>query len=600
MHEYQLDKPDNLVDFLEESVKTYPTSLMLGTKDKSGVYQWITYGEFGKRVDNLRAGLVQLGVKKGDAVGIIANNRTEWAICAFATYGIGARWVPMYEAELTSTWKYIVADSGIKILFVSKPEIMEKVKTFTTEIETLDKMLLVEGSGEGSLAWLEELGAKKPVPSVKPDPQDVASLIYTSGTTGDPKGVLLTHGNFTSNTLAGIKIYAGYSHSDRALNILPWAHSFGQTAELYPIIYLGASLALMESVSTVADDMKKVKPTFLIAVPRVFNKIYDGIFARMSQEKGLKKALFFMAVESAKRKRELAKEGKFCPFTSIKAFIGDRLVFSKIRAGFGGRLRGSMTGSAAMNPEIAGFFFDIGIPIYDCYGMTETSPGITMNCPSAYKLGSVGKPIDKVKVVIDSSVVEKGAKDGEIVCYGPNVMKGYHNKPQATSEVLTADGGIRTGDRGRIDEDGFLWITGRIKEQYKLENGKFVFPASLEEDIRLVPFVENAMIYGENRLYNICLIIPDFQVLSRYARENDLPSDPKSLVENPRIRELIASEITNSLKGKYGGYEIPRKFIFLHENFTVENGTLTQTMKLKRRVVVDRFKDQLEALYEQK
>jgi len=256
-----------------------------------------------------------------------------------------------------------------------------------------------------------------------------------------------------------------------------------------------------------------------------------------------------------------------------------------------------MTASAAMNPDISRFFFDMGIPIYDCYGMTETSPAITMNCPSAYKIGSVGRPIPGVKVVIDKSVVEEGAQDGEIIAYGPNVMKGYHNKPEATAEVMTSDGGIRTGDRGRLDEDGFLFITGRIKEQFKLENGKFVFPASLEEDIRLIPSVENAMIYGENKPYNVCLIVPDFLVLAKYAKDRGIPADPKSIAENPEIQEMIRNEVISSLTGKYGGYEIPKKFLFLHENFTVENGTLTQTMKLKRRVVVSRFKDMIEKLY---
>jgi len=594
---YQLDKPDNLVEFLEGSVAKYPDSPFLGTKNAQGQYEWITYRTFGWRVDNLRAGLVQLGVKRGDAVGIIANNRTEWAICAFAAYGLGARWVPMYEAELTQIWKYIVTDSGIKVLFVSKPAIFEKVKDFPKEIATLERIVLVEGSGEGSMAWVEDLGSKKPVPSIKPDPQDIAALIYTSGTTGDPKGVLLTHGNFSSNALAGLKFFSEVSHGDISLSILPWAHSYGQTAELYGFIRKGASIAFMESVQTLASDMKNVRPTYLIAVPRVFNKIYDGIWAKMNQEKGIKKALFLMAVNSAKKRRELEKEGKSCPVTNLKYAIGDKLVFSKIREGFGGRLKGVMTASAAMNPDIAHFFFDVGIPIYDCYGMTETSPAITMNSPSAYKLGSVGRPIDKVRVVIDKSVVEDGAEDGEIIAYGPNVMKGYHNKPQATAEVMTPDGGIRTGDRGKIDKDGFLFIMGRIKEQYKLENGKFVFPASLEEDIRLLPYIENAMIYGENKPYNICLIVPDFVVLEKYAKEHGLPSDHKALVENPQIRELITNEVANSLKGKYGGYEIPKKFIFLDENFTVENGTLTQTMKLKRRVVVGKYKDMIEELY---
>ncbi|HOJ13981.1 MAG TPA: AMP-binding protein, partial [Deltaproteobacteria bacterium] len=278
----------------------------------------------------------------------------------------------------------------------------------------------------------------------------------------------------------------------------------------------------------------------------------------------------------------------------------DRLVFSKIRERFGGRLRGAMTASAAMNPEIAGFFFDIGIPTYDCYGMTETSPAVTMNCPSAYKLGSVGRPIDKVKVVIDSSVVEEGAEDGEIVVYGPNVMKGYHNKPEATAAVMTPDGGIRTGDRGRFDKDGFLYITGRIKEQYKLENGKFVFPAALEEDIRLIPYIENAMVYGENKPYNICIVIPDFAVLGKYARENGLPTEPEELVRRKEVYDLIADEVNKALKGKYGGYEIPKKFLILSQNFSVDDGTLTQTLKVKRRVVIQRLKDSIEALYEKK
>ncbi|HPI93896.1 MAG TPA: long-chain fatty acid--CoA ligase [Deltaproteobacteria bacterium] len=600
MHTWQLDKPDNLVDFLEGSLTKYPDCRFLGTKNKAGVYEWITYREFGRRVDNVRAGLASLGIKKGDAVGIIANNRTEWAICAFATYGLSARWVPMYEAELASVWKYIVSDSGIKVLFCSKPAVLDKVKDFPKDIKTLQKLILVEGAGKDTMEELERIGAKQPVPVNKPGPDDIASLIYTSGTTGDPKGVLLTHGNFTSNSLAGMKIYPEFKHGDVLLNILPWAHSYAQTAELYAVIYLGGELGLMESISTLAADMLAVRPTFLVSVPRVFNKIYDGLFAKMNEEKGLTKKLFFMAVRSAKRKRELAEQGRSDLLTNIKATIGDRLVFSKIRERFGGRLRGSMSGSAAMNPDIARFFFDIGIPVYDCYGMTETSPAITMNCPAAYKLGSVGKPIDKVKVVIDKSVVEEGAEDGEIVTYGPNVMKGYHNKPEATAEVMTKEGGIRTGDRGRIDKDGYLFITGRIKEQYKLENGKFVFPAGLEEDIRLIPYIENAMIYGENRPYNICIVIPDFAVLGKYAKEKGLPADARELVKNKEILDLIAIEVNKALKGKYGGYEIPKKFLILSENFSVDDGTLTQTLKVKRRVVIKKLQERIDALYQEK
>jgi len=260
---------------------------------------------------------------------------------------------------------------------------------------------------------------------------------------------------------------------------------------------------------------------------------------------------------------------------------------------------GSMTGSAAMNVEISKFFFDIGIPIYDCYGLTETSPGITMNGSQAYRIGSVGRPIDKVKVVIDSSVVEEGATDGEIIAYGPNVMKGYHNRPEDTKAALTPDGGFRTGDRGRLDKDGYLFITGRIKEQYKLENGKFCFPVSLEENICLASFVQQAVVYGLNRPYNVCIVVPDFDVLLDYAKEKGLPTDIKTLVEREDIIHMISEAVTGQLKGKFGGYEIPKKFIILPEAFSLDNGMLTQTMKLKRKVILDKLNDRIEALYKE-
>lgn len=593
-----LSEPDNLVSFLEGSVAKYPDRPLFGTKNALGEYEWVTYEEVGRRVDNLRAGLAAFGIRKDDAVGIIANNRTEWAIGAFAAYGLGARWVPMYESELLHVWKYIITDSSIKILFVSKQEIYDKIRSFLTEIPTLEEIFLIEGKGDKSIARLEEDGEKNPVPSTTPGPDDIAALIYTSGTTGDPKGVLLTHGNFSSNSHAGRKVYPELMKNIAvSLSILPWAHSYGHTAELCTMIYLGGSIGFIDNIKTLADDMSKVKPTWLIAVPRVFNKIYDGLWAKMNERGGLAKKLFVMGVDSAKKRREPAARGKSDFITNLKFRIADRLVFRKIREGFGGRLMGAMTGSAMMNSEIAQFFFDIGIPLYDCYGMSETSPAITMNSSVDYKLGTVGKPIEKVRVVIDTSLGDEKRGDGEIVVYGPNVMKGYHNKPDQTREVITADGGIRTGDRGRLDEDGFLHITGRIKEQFKLENGKFVFPSALEEDICLVPYVENAMIYGEGREYTVCLVIPDFPALEKYALENGFPSDHEKLVKMKEVQHLISSGITDFLQGKYGGYEIPKKFMYLTENFSLENGTLTQTMKVKRRVVLERYQKAIDALY---
>jgi long-chain acyl-CoA synthetase len=413
--------------------------------------------------------------------------------------------------------------------------------------------------------------------------------------------VLLSHGNFTSNSIAGQKMYPELKKNDGrdtlTLAILPWAHSFGQTGELFAIIRLGGALGLAESPSTIVDDIVKVKPTFLVAVPRVFNRIYDGLWARMNKEGGLPKALFVMGVEAGKKRRQLAAQGRSDFLTNLKFKIADKIVFSKIREKLGGRVMGAMTGSAAMNPEIGHFFFDIGLPVYDCYGLTETSPAATMNASFAYRLGSVGRAIDKVRIVIDSSVVEEGATDGEIIIYGPNVMKGYHNRPEDTAAAMTPDGGFRTGDRGRLDKDGYLFITGRIKEQYKLENGKFCFPVSLEEEICLIPYVQQAVIYGFNRPFNICIVVPDFEVLTGWAKAKGLPTEPQALAARPEVAEMLSQTITSHLQGKFGGYEIPKKFLVLAEPFSLDNGMLTQTMKLKRKVVLDKLKDQIEALY---
>ena len=593
------ETPVNLVELFENGVRKFKDNPLFGLKNESKTeLNWMTYGDVGQRVDNLRGGLVHKGIGKNHVVGFIGNNRPEWAICAFATYGTGARFVPMYEAELESTWEYIIKDSGVKLLVVSKSEIYEKVIKFTETIPALEHVFVIEPNGENSMGELESIGKKNPVPSVKPEINDIAALIYTSGTTGDPKGVLLSHGNFTSNAVAGNRLYQDIlNENSRSISILPWAHSYGQTGELYNWMLVGGSIAFMESVATLGEDLALIKPTFMIAVPRVFNKIYDGLWAKMNETGGAAKALFEMGVNSAKKKRELAAEGKSSFMVNVKVALADKIVFKKIRDKFGGRLEGALTASALMNVDISNFFTDIGIPVFDCYGLSETSPAVSMNCFSAFKTGSVGRPIDGVKVVIDQSVVEDGSDDGEIVVYGPNVMQGYHNKPEATRATMTDDGGFKTGDRGRIDEDGYLFITGRIKEQYKLQNGKYVFPGAIEEDIRLLPNVANAMLSGEGKGYNVSLIIPDFEVLTQYAEQNDLPTDPEQLIENEQVKNMISAEITASLKKKYGGYEIPKKFIFIAEDFSIENSMLTQTMKLTRRVVFETYNQEIEDLY---
>lgn len=591
------EKPDNLVEWWVESEKKFRDNVLFWAHNDQGTLDALSYGEIGRRIDNARGGLAQLGIGAGDAVGIISGNRPEWAVLAFAAYGRNARYIPMYEKELVGTWKYIIKDSSIKFLLVSSPEIYEKVKAFPDEIQTLEKIYIIEDQGENSLAALEKAGADNPVEPIIPHHDDIAVLIYTSGTTGAPKGVLLSHGNITYCVRAGNRIYPELTEKQVGLSMLPWAHSYAFSGELNNWIHFGGSLGFMRDVTTLGEDLQRVKPTYLIAVPRVFNKIYDGIQAKMSEAGGMKKKLFDRACRIARKKNELAQQGQSSAIVNMEHALLDKVVFSKVREAMGGRVTGALTASAAMNKEIGLFFYDLGIPIYDCYGLTETAPAVTMNCSNAWRIGSVGKVLEGQKVVIDQSIVEEDASDGEIVVYGPNVMKGYHNKPEETAEVIMADGGFRTGDRGLFDEDGFLWITGRIKEQYKLSNGKYVFPAVLEEEIKLLPQVANATIYGDGKPYNVCLVVPDFETAARWAEKNGVSGNPDDLLVNREFTEMIENEIVSHLKKDFGGYEIPKRFFFLREDFSVENGTLTQTMKLKRKEVVRKFQNELESMY---
>ncbi|MBW6484626.1 MAG: AMP-binding protein [Syntrophobacterales bacterium] len=593
------EAPDNLVEIFENSAAKFANNPLIGEKNAAGVYQWATYSQIATRVDNLRAGLAAIGVKRGDKIGIIANNRREWLIGEIAVQGMGAAYVPMYEKELVSMWKYIVKDAGIKVLLVSKPEVMAKIKDFPSEIPTLEKIFLLEGSGENSLEALEKKGAARPVASLRPKPTELAVLIYTSGTTGEPKGVLLSHGNLAENVKAGLAWFPNLSEKSRCISMLPWAHTFGMTADLHAFMLRGGSIGIMGSVETLIDDLPKVQPSFMITVPRIFNKVYNGVWAKMREEGGLKLALFEKALEAAKIKRETGKAG-------LKYKILDALVLKKIRARFGGCLENAVTGSAPMNIEIAKFFIDVGIPTYDAYGLSETSPAITINSPMmGNRLGSVGKPINKTKVVIDRSRTGEQSDDGEILCFGPQCMLGYHNKPEKTAEViveLNGMRGVRTGDRGRLDDDGFLFITGRFKEEYKLANGKYIHPETIELEMKVMPWILNAVISGAGHDYNVGLIVPDMKLLKNLAAELNLSVEPKDLFEptsaaGQKFRELLTAEVQNHLKKTIGSYEIPRKFVFILDDFTLDNGMLTQTMKLKRLLVMEKYGDLLENLY---
>jgi long-chain acyl-CoA synthetase len=587
----------NLVQFLMSSVARFPDRPFLGTRMLPGPrYEWVTYRQFGARVDAARAGLKQLQVGPGSMVGIIANNRLDWAVAHFAALGRGACWVPMYEQELPATWEHILKDSGVEVLFISKREVHEKVKQFAERLPKLRAVVLLEGDGDDTLAGLEAKGRAQPVDALQPDPQSLAVLIYTSGTTGDAKGVELTHHNLVTNHFGRRRMFPAFDEHSRTLSILPWAHVYGM-GELHTWTELGGSIGLVGGLDTLLGDFALVQPTFMLAVPRVFNRVYNALWAKVTEEGGLKRTLFEAAVEVAKRQRELKRLGKRSRRNTLKLAVLDRLVFSKIRDRFGGKLTGVMTGSAAMSTELSHFFFDVGVPLYDVYGMTETSPGITLNSPGAYRSGSVGKPMEGVRVEIDASAVEEGANDGEVVAYGPNVMKGYHNKPEATAAVLTPTGGMRTGDRGRFDADGFLFITGRLKDQFKLENGKYVFPAALEEVIDLHPLVASSFVYGDGRPYNVVLVVVDPVAVKAWADAQHITGEYAELVARQDLQQLLARELTERVKGRFGSYEVPRKYALLDEPFTVANGLLTQTMKLKRRQIALKYKARLDALY---
>jgi len=385
---------------------------------------------------------------------------------------------------------------------------------------------------------------------------------------------------------------------DRSVSFLPWAHSFGQTVELHTLLSMGSSIAVAESVAKLPDNFLEVRPTLLISVPRIFNRIYDALMKKSEEDGGIKKKVFLAAIANERKRRALARQQKYSIFVEAQHELFDKLVFSKVRDRFGGKLKYAVSGGAALNPEVAEFNDCLGIEVYAGYGLTETSPICTANRPGLRKIGSIGKEIPNVRVVIDESAIDDGGGQGELVVYGPNIMKGYNNLPEETAEVITEDGGFRTGDRGMIDEEGFFYITGRIKEQYKLENGKYVVPAPLEEQIQLSPFIVQAFIHGENKPFNVALIVPDREALQSWAAKEGLPTDYSTLLSDEATRDLIRMEIEGH-SGDIRGYEKIKRFSLIAEEFTPDNGLLTPTLKLKRRKVMERYGDIIQSMYEE-
>ncbi len=579
----------NLAELCERSTRTYADHPLFGTKSSSGSWRWMSYGEFKRDVDRFRAALAALGVGPGDRVAIVANNRIEWAVACYASYGLRAAYVPMYEQQHAEEWQFILNDCGAKVVIGATPGIYEQLCAMKSSLPALQHVVGLESGGEDSYRSLLTRGESKPVAVMQPEPTETAGLIYTSGTTGKPKGVILSHGNIASNINAVHEIFA-HGSDDRSLAFLPWAHSFGQTCELHSLVSSGCSMAINDDVANLVANLAEVKPTVLYAVPRIFNRIYDGVNKQMAGKPAPIRTLFKSAIRTRTR---MGRGESVGALDRVGLALADKLIFSKVRERFGGRLRYVVSGSAALSKEVAEFIDALGIEVFEGYGLTETSPIATANFPNNRKIGSVGKAIPGVKIKIDKSVTDD-PKNGEIVIYGPNVMQGYYNRPEENAQVLLDDGGFRSGDMGYMDDEGYVYITGRIKEQYKLENGKYVVPAPLEEELKLSPYIANVMLHGANRPHNVALVVPDVESVKQWASENGV--ELGDFAKNDKVRALLRAEMD-----KYGtsfkGFERPKDFVITTEDFTTDNGMLTPTLKLKRRNVLAKYETVLESLY---
>jgi long-chain acyl-CoA synthetase len=585
------ERAGDLVGLLEGARRRFAEQPLLGTRAAGGSWTWTSYAQFGAQVDAFRSALAQAGIGRGDRVAIVADNCVPWAVACYATYGRGAAFVPMYASQHPDEWRFILSDCAAKLAIAQTPEIHAILSSLKSELPALAHVVgggLPPDAPASWDAWLAR-GAALPAPPEHPRPDDVAGFVYTSGTTGRPKGVLQSHANLCFTVNAFEKMFPlGPGH--RSLAFLPWAHSFGQICELHGLLHQGAALALNDDVANLVGNLAEVRPTILFAVPRVFNRIYDGVAKQIAARPAPLARLFRTGVALSTAKQRGDPLGAL---DGMLLALADRLLFARVRARFGGELRYAISGSAALAREVAEFIDAIGVRVYEGYGLTETCPIVSANLPGQRKLGSVGRPVPGVRVRIDR---EAGGDelDGEIVVAGPNIMLGYHNRPEENAAVLSPDGSFRTGDLGHLDSDGYLYITGRIKEQYKLENGKYVVPSPLEERLKLSPYIANVFLYGDNRPHNVALVVLDLAALEDRARSAGQPLGDPTL--DPEVRKLIGEELER-LSARFKGYERPRGFALVTDDFTTANGLLTPTLKLRRAAVLARYRTEIEALY---
>ncbi|MDE0015688.1 MAG: long-chain fatty acid--CoA ligase [Candidatus Poribacteria bacterium] len=582
-----------LISMFEAAVQHYGNKAALAHKPKGGTYEDISYTELDASVAAFSKGLNALGVEKNDRVAILSENRPEWAITDFGSLKVGAVTVPMFSTLTAAQVGYILKDSGAKIICVSTEKQLEKVRAIRAEVPTLEQIVIFDTiedeTPEGVIQFQAvcELAGEETDSAASED--DIATIIYTSGTTGNPKGVMLTHANFISNVKA-CKSLIDVSETDVLLSFLPLSHVFERLGGHYVPLFSGAKIAYAESTFTVAQNMKEVAPTVMLSVPRLYETMHERILRAVQEGSSVKQKIFHWGVSVGSAVSSAIQQGrKPSAILQLQQGIADKLVFAKLKEATGGRLRFFVSGGAALPQSIAEFFHAAGILILEGYGLTETSPVISMNHPGKWKFGTVGAQVPGIEVQI--------AEDGEILTRGPHVMKGYFNNDAATAEVIDAEGWFHTGDIGLIDADGFVKITDRKKNIIVLSNGKNVAPQPIESVLVQSPFISQIMVIGSERKNLAALIVPNFDALKAWASENGInATDLPATLQTREVQQHIQSEIRSRLTD-FADFEQVRRFTLLEKEFSQEDDEMTPTLKLKRNVIIARYGDAIEAMY---
>ena len=566
-----------------------------------GAWVSITHREALERVQAISLGLRELGIKPGDKVAIVSENRPEWALTDYACLCARAADVPIYPTLTAKQTEYILRDSESVAVFCSTAAQVAKVLEVKGALPALQQIIVFDGDvaagrpGVISLAALEGKGravvSKHPnwkAEALSAGPEDLATLIYTSGTTGDPKGVMLSHYNIWSNVQAVLQMIP-IGSGDECLSMLPLSHSYERMVD-YTLFQAGVIINYAESFDTVATNLQEVKPTVVLSVPRLYEKVYARVLENALSGSIIKRNIFFWAKRAGEQWATLSLAGLPIPGgLALKKKLADRLVFAKLQARTGGRIRFFVSGAAPLSADIAKFFYSAGLPVIEGYGLTESSPVLTLNPLDRIKLGTVGRAIPGVELKI--------AQDGEILARGPNIMQGYYKLPEATKETLDVGGWLHTGDIGEIDSDGYLKITDRKKELLKTAGGKYIAPQPIEMAVKRNKFVANAMLYGDRRKFPIILIVPNFDTLERWAHERSLTYATRAeLIALADVHAKIEREVMSMLS-HLAKFETPKKVVLLEKDFTIESGELTPTLKVKRRVVEQHYTGQIDAAY---